>query len=227
VSVLTNVSSPRVLIADPDHASRALYRESFARASCDVVEAEDGRDALVKAFVRVPSLVVTELQLPAVDGFALCEFLRADSTTANVPIIVVTTEQSRDALRRARHAGADSIMMKPARPHALIGEMRRLITHSQELRDRSTIARARARVQLEKSAELFSRAARSQRARMAKAAASSALVCGKCASPLQYERSEVTGIREGAIDRWDYFRCPNGCARYEFHQKTGKLRLVG
>jgi DNA-binding response OmpR family regulator len=203
-----------------------LYRESFARASCDVVEAEDGREALVKAFVRVPALVVTELQLPSVDGFALCEFLRADSTTANVPIIVVTTEQSREALRRARHAGADSIMVKPARPHALIGEMRRLIAHSQELRDRSTVARARARVQLEKSAELFSRAAKSQRARMAKAAGS-ALICATCNGPLQYERSEVTGIREGAIDRWDYFRCPNGCGRYEFHQKTGRLRRLG
>jgi CheY-like chemotaxis protein len=70
-----------ILVVDPDHDSRALYRQSFALVGCDVVEASDGRDALAKAFARRPTLIVTEISLPFVDGRALCEILRRDSLT--------------------------------------------------------------------------------------------------------------------------------------------------
>ena len=69
----------RVLIADADTDTRALYREVMR--GCHVVEAEDGRDALVKALSYPPALVITETRLPIVDGFALCDVLRRDSQT--------------------------------------------------------------------------------------------------------------------------------------------------
>jgi CheY-like chemotaxis protein len=82
----------RVLVVDPDEQTRAVYRESLTATGCDVVEASDGRDALAKAFVRPPALVVTEVALPFIDGYALCEILRRDRLTASVPILVVTAE---------------------------------------------------------------------------------------------------------------------------------------
>ena len=83
----------RILVADADDDTRLLFRKSLKSAGCDVVDAVDGRDALVKALSHQPTLVVTETRLPIFDGFALCEVLRRDSMTRSVPILVVTAEK--------------------------------------------------------------------------------------------------------------------------------------
>ncbi len=105
---------PRILVADADVDMRALYRDSFTRAGCDLVEASDGREALVKAILQPPTLVITEISLPFIDGYALCEILRRDLTTADIPILVVTTETRSGQTDRARKAGADVVLIKPA-----------------------------------------------------------------------------------------------------------------
>jgi CheY-like chemotaxis protein len=64
-------SIPRILVVDGNDDTRELYRQSFQLSGCDVVEASDGRDALAKALVSPPSLIVTEITLPFLDGFAL------------------------------------------------------------------------------------------------------------------------------------------------------------
>jgi CheY-like chemotaxis protein len=79
-----------VLIADADADTRALYRDVLQ--GCDIVEAEDGRDALVKAPSHPPRLVITETRLPIFDGFRALHVLRRDSQTRSVPILIVTTE---------------------------------------------------------------------------------------------------------------------------------------
>src|SRR5687768_6921014 len=113
-------SAARILVADTDDDTRSLYRESLGLTGCDVVEATDGRDALVKALSHRPTLVITETRLPFFDGYALCEVLRRDSMTRTVPILVVTAEKSPPDLDRARDAGADGVLIKPVSPRALL-----------------------------------------------------------------------------------------------------------
>src|SRR6202158_3045068 len=81
--------TPSILVVDANDDTRELYRQSFQLCGCHVVEAADGRDALTKALVSPPSLVVTEISLPFLDGYALCEILRRDRATADIPILVV------------------------------------------------------------------------------------------------------------------------------------------
>lgn len=126
-------STRRILVADADPDARALYRRSFAPTGCDIVEAIDGRDALVKALVRVPGLIILELDLPAISGASLCEIFRADHATANVPILVVTKETRDAELERALRAGATSVITKAAPLDALIDEANRLL--ARESRD--------------------------------------------------------------------------------------------
>src|ERR1700712_3377631 len=83
---------PSVLVVDADGDTRALYRYAFEGHGYEVVEACDGREALTKALVRPPSLVVTETTLAYIDGYALCQILRQDRTTASTPIVVVAAE---------------------------------------------------------------------------------------------------------------------------------------
>jgi PleD family two-component response regulator len=63
----------RTFVVEPDDETRALYGQLLQRAGCEVVEASDGRDALVKAFAQAPTLVMTDTRLPMLDGYALCE----------------------------------------------------------------------------------------------------------------------------------------------------------
>jgi CheY-like chemotaxis protein len=118
---------PRILVVDAHADTRELYRRSFALAGYDVVEASDGRDALAEALARPPILVVTEIRLPYVDGYALCENLRRDRVTADVPILVVTAEARPVQVDRAQKAGADTVLIKPTTPDTIVDEMRRLL----------------------------------------------------------------------------------------------------
>jgi CheY-like chemotaxis protein len=119
-----------ILVVDPDDDARALYRASFHFSQCEVVEASDGREALIEALIRTPALVVTELTLPFIDGYSLCELLRQDQATADVPILVVTAEAHSAARDRARLAGADHVLVKPATPERVVEEMQRLLALS-------------------------------------------------------------------------------------------------
>jgi two-component system chemotaxis response regulator CheY len=116
----------RILIVDPDADTRSLYRAFVQLAGGDVVEASDGRDALVKALMHPPALVMTETRLPIIDGFALCEGLRRDVMTRAVPILVVTGDTGPAVLERARTAGADATLVKPSLD-AVLSEIRRLL----------------------------------------------------------------------------------------------------
>src|SRR5437667_11853901 len=86
--------SVRALLVDSDDDTREMYAEYMRLASYDVEQATDGRQALAIAVSRRPNVVVTETQLPGIDGFNLCRLLRADQATSATPIVVVTGTSS-------------------------------------------------------------------------------------------------------------------------------------
>jgi CheY-like chemotaxis protein len=96
----------------------------------------DGQEALSKAIDRLPTLLITELSLPVIDGYALCDSLRRHPATADVLILVATTETRRICIERARQEGADTVISKPALPDIMLDEMRRLLTSSTSVRHR-------------------------------------------------------------------------------------------
>jgi len=122
--------SLRVLVADADPDTRALYRDTLGVVGYEVLEASDGRDAMTKALIEPPSLIITELRLPLVDGYALCEILHRDLATRSVPILVVTAEARSTELNRIRQAGASAVLVKPAPLDAILREVHHLMTHT-------------------------------------------------------------------------------------------------
>jgi DNA-binding response OmpR family regulator len=116
-----------VVIVDPDADTRALYRTALHASGFDTDEAEDGREALAKAFADRPLAVVVETRLPFVDGYDLCRILAHDAFTAGVPVIVVSGDAEDSQVERARNAGADAVLTKPCLPETLIAEIRRVL----------------------------------------------------------------------------------------------------
>lgn len=219
-----------VLIADADANTRARYRDAFTRAGCDVVEAIDGRDALAKALPSPPSLVVTELTLPFVNGRALCDILRRDPLTAGVPILVVTTG---DAAERADGIHADALLLKHTAPDSLVREAQRLLATP---RAASAVPQASATAHHRQSADLRSASTTEHRIPYAKAhqrfttasppQAPPVLSCPSCDRALKYEHSHVGGVSDRHPEQWDYFVCPGGCGTFQYRQRTRRVRRV-
>src|SRR4051812_21132372 len=125
--LVSSLPFPQILVAVADAETRSIYSTVFGLAGCEVIEASDGRQALAKALIRPPALVLTEIRLPFLDGCSLCEILRRDRATIDVPVLVIADDSPPAILERARLNGADSVLLKPASPEAIVNEARRLI----------------------------------------------------------------------------------------------------
>jgi len=229
--------APLTLLVDRDADTRRMYAEFLTLSSCSIEEAEDGREALAKAIARRPDIVVTETRLPGINGYDLCNLLRADSATRDLPILFVTSDSFDNDLRRAERVGADAVLVKPCLPTTLLLEMQRLLQESCGLRERARGLRAKVRTQVERSDQLLA-ISRGQTRRLtlsrahvrvetdAPPAAPPSLVCPTCDKPLVYARSHVGGVNARSSEQWDYFDCPSGCGTFQYRQRTRKLRCV-
>jgi len=212
------LSTARILVAEHDADARAVYRELFLTTGADVVEATDGREALVSALCQPPALLFTDLRLPLLDGYALCEILRRDLATAKVPILVFTGDVRPASAVRVRAAGADTVILKPTSCGQLLAEARRLLV--------SRAPRALATPGNEaQAAKERKRRKVSGRFETTPALPSPSLACPRCDQPLTHHRSYVGGVLTHA-EQWDEFEC-GMCGRFEYRHRTASLRPVG
>ena len=99
-----------VLIAERDENVRELQRYFLGKAGFGVEFADDGQVALDRARLALPSLIVTEILIPKLDGLSLCRRLREDPLTRNIPVLVFSILA---ASARAGEAGASAYLRKP------------------------------------------------------------------------------------------------------------------
>jgi CheY-like chemotaxis protein len=216
-----NRRTTRILVAEPDADTRLLYRDLLQSVGSDVVDAIDGRDAMVKALSIRPTLVITELRLPIFDGFALCEVLRRDSLTKSVPIIVVTGEGRPAEVNRAHAAGADIVLLKPVTHESLLREIHRLLEQppaAPESPAPKTATRSAAPRTSRKGYERVTTTTRPMRP--------PDLWCPSCDRPLDYQRSFVGGVSQRHPEQWDEYACVAKCGLFEYRQRTRKMRRV-
>src|SRR5687767_10116854 len=95
----------RILIADDKESSRELVRTVLEHAGCVVEEAADGREALAKIMANPPHLVVLDLYMPILDGFAVMETLRQDIRYTGLPVVALTASAMHGDRERALAAG--------------------------------------------------------------------------------------------------------------------------
>ncbi|NYE61113.1 diguanylate cyclase (GGDEF)-like protein [Duganella sp. 1224] len=102
-----------VLVADDDPTMRLLMLEMLAQVGLDTIEAEDGVKALACYQSVSPDLVLLDVDMPGMDGFAVCRAIRQLETQAAVPIIMVTGGDELESVTRAYEAGATDFVSKP------------------------------------------------------------------------------------------------------------------
>jgi putative two-component system response regulator len=115
----------RILLVDDEPALRELLRVTFEGASMDVVEAASGEEALAVLGGDLPDAVVLDLRLPGIGGADVCQRLRREDETRDIPIVVLSGGDSSE-LEQALAAGADEVIGKPFSPLELLFVVERL-----------------------------------------------------------------------------------------------------
>ncbi len=116
-----------VLAVDDSRAMREMVSLTLREAGFEVSCAGDGREALALAKREQFTLVITDINMPEMDGFALIRALRALPAYRHVPILTLTTEGSPEQKRDGRAAGATGWMIKPFDPERLLATLRRVL----------------------------------------------------------------------------------------------------
>ncbi|PCI05661.1 MAG: two-component system response regulator [Hyphomicrobiales bacterium] len=118
--------SKKVLAVDDSRTMREMLRHSLSAAGFDVTLAEDGADGLIKLKESDPDVVITDINMPVMDGFEFIENVRKLKELNRVPILVLSTESHPDKKRRAQQAGATGWIVKPFDPEKLVSAVHRV-----------------------------------------------------------------------------------------------------
>lgn len=116
--------SRSVLVVDDEPMARTLLRLMLVRAGFDVVEAEDGFDALDKLKDGSPDVMILDVMMPGIDGFSVCETVRAAPRTAELPIIMLSAKTDLESVNKGLQLGANKYLTKPISPEELTRQVR-------------------------------------------------------------------------------------------------------
>ena len=115
-----------ILAIDDSRTIRELLSSKLTEAGFECVTAVDGRDGVTKFCDARPDVVITDINMPNLDGFGVIEELRSPEINTSAPILVLTTESSDEMKARAREAGATGWIVKPFDDVSLVSALRRV-----------------------------------------------------------------------------------------------------
>lgn len=115
-----------ILAVDDSASIRQVVAFTLRSAGYDVIEATNGREALEK-LNRPVHLVLTDLNMPVLDGIGLVKGIRASTAYKYVPVVVLTTESQAAKKLEARSAGATGWIVKPFRPEQLLAVVKKVL----------------------------------------------------------------------------------------------------
>src|ERR1700730_8558454 len=124
VPASTTTNGATLLIVDDDERARKKLRQIFADAGYRVFDVDDAPSALRLLSKETCDLVVLDLEMPDVDGFALCRLLRAQPATSKLPIVVFSASDDENRKVEAFTAGADDYITKPSTPGELLSRVK-------------------------------------------------------------------------------------------------------
>lgn len=126
-----------MLVVDDDEAGRDVCRRLLERDGYDVQVAEGGAAAMAHMAERPPDLVLLDVNMPGLDGFAICRAIKHTPATRFTPVVLVTGDGSRAHRLRGIDAGADDFLAKPVDSEQLRARVRSLVRVKRSIDDLS------------------------------------------------------------------------------------------
>ena len=116
-----------IMTVDDSRSVRQMVSFTLQQAGYEVLEAEDGSDALRKLNGGKVNMVITDLNMPNMNGIELTRALRADANHKFVPIVLLTTESQEEKKQQGKAAGATGWIVKPFKPEQLLAVVKKVL----------------------------------------------------------------------------------------------------
>jgi two-component system chemotaxis response regulator CheY len=117
----------KILVVDDDKTTRKLLSIYLKGKGHEVVTAENGLEGIEKVGTENVNLVVTDMNMPYMDGIEFVKNLRADPLYSELPIIMVTTEADEEEKRRAFEIGVDDYLVKPTNAEQINASIKKIL----------------------------------------------------------------------------------------------------
>jgi two-component system, chemotaxis family, chemotaxis protein CheY len=118
--------SKTILTVDDSRVMREMLAKVLREAGFNIMQAEDGVAGLEVLAEANPDVIITDINMPRMDGYGFINGVRSDARYRAVPILVLSTESAPEKKQRAREAGATGWIVKPFKSEALIDAIRRV-----------------------------------------------------------------------------------------------------
>jgi DNA-binding response OmpR family regulator len=122
-----HVQSATILIVEDSPTQLLILKNLLEKNGFNVERAVDGEDALVHARNGRPDLIISDIFMPKLDGYELCQALKQDSLLRSVPVILLTTMSASESIVKALNTGADYFVPKPYDENYLISKIKSIL----------------------------------------------------------------------------------------------------
>lgn len=117
----------KILIVDDDKTTRKLLSLYMKGKGYEIVTAENGLDAMEKLGTEDINLIITDMNMPYMDGIEFTKTVKADPTWKSIPVIMVTTEADDDEKKKAFNAGVDDYLVKPTNAEQITDRIKKIL----------------------------------------------------------------------------------------------------
>jgi len=116
-----------VIVAEDTYDDRELISAILSLSGIEVHVVNNGQDCLALVQDIQPDMVITDLSMPDMDGWQVLKHLRADTTTAHIPVVAITAYYSVDVAQDAKKAGFDAFFAKPVRALDFVADLEKVV----------------------------------------------------------------------------------------------------
>ncbi|MEO5600560.1 MAG: ATP-binding protein [Cyclobacteriaceae bacterium] len=133
-----SIDSQHVLLIVEDNADMRHYIRKTLAGQYQIIEAENGKQGVNKAEEIVPDLIISDIMMPEMDGYKLCEIIKTNELTSHIPVILLTAKADRESKLSGLEIGADDYLSKPFDSEELKLIVRNRIEERRKMRERFT-----------------------------------------------------------------------------------------
>jgi len=119
------LDKPRILVVDDEPDVVELIKRILEADNFEVLAAYDGISAVDLAATEKPDLVLLDIMMPMMSGYEVCQQIKANPQTKDIPVACLSSAHAVDAATRSRQAGAKTLILKPFTPAELVAQIRR------------------------------------------------------------------------------------------------------
>ena len=133
-STYSSNCSAEILVAEDSPTQAAMLKYLLESSNYKVLLAPDGKQALDKLSQNKPALVISDIAIPVLNGYELCEKIKSDKSTAHIPVILMTSLSDTEEVIEGLSCGADSFITKPFNNEFLLSSIEKILSERTPLK---------------------------------------------------------------------------------------------